>query len=213
MNDGMHPMNTDSKIKVFAYGGLILPESRSQTLEAEIAAIPVRLTGFERFWGFAVPRFHLTTVALRVNSKAHCAGAIFSISPEQLEKLDVREEGYDRIEVPREDITNLDSSEISLEGKVYTYVYKDRSVPSPENPITQSDVDAILVGSLREYGDSFTREIVKTTTGWEDFWINDRRNPRYPWSLRDMQFAEKIDQILKELIPNAFHQRQDDAGY
>lgn len=204
-------MYKDNTFMLFAYGGLILPESRSKTLEAEVIAIPAILTGFERFWGFAVPKFHLTTVSLRLNSKAACAGVLFPVSLEQLERLDLREEGYDRVEVPKDHINILESQAILSAKSVYTYVTTSWHSPSIENPIAQSDVDAILTGSFREHGDFFAREIVRTTTGWEGPWVDDRRNPRYPWALHEAKFSETIDQILRELVPKAFNKRKDNT--
>src|SRR5437867_974695 len=92
---------------IFGYGGLILSESRRMTLGIEVKAVPAILYGFERFWGFTVPQYRLTTVSLKPNDKSTCVGVIFRVTQEQLRQLDLREKGYDRVELPKERIRLL----------------------------------------------------------------------------------------------------------
>lgn len=186
---------------IFGYGGLILAESRHMTLDAEVKATPVIIKGFERFWGFTAPQHHLTTVSLRVNETSVCAGVIFPVTQEQLVRLDEREKGYTRVELLKDYIQFLQPQDSINEGTIYTYIAKVNNVPSLEYPITQSDVDAILTGCLRDYGEVFAREVVQTTSGWEGPWVDDRKTPRYPWSLHNGHFARIIDKILKEMTP------------
>lgn len=206
--------NTHTNI-IFAYGGLILPESRSKTLGTEVKAAPAILNGYERFWGFRVPDYHLTTVSLRPNENATCAGVLFPVTVEQLKRLDLREEGYLRVKLSKERILLLSATEVisSEEMTVYTYMSEVYSVPDLENPIAQSDIDAILIGSLKLYGEEFTREIIKTTVGWSNHWVNDRKKPRYPWSVREVQLANTIDKILRDLVPIAFNKRRRETTH
>lgn len=185
---------------IFGYGGLILSESRKMTLGVEISAVPAILKGFERFWGFVAPQYGLTTVALRSNEMSSCAGVIFPITQEQLVWLDVREKGYKRVELSNDQIQFLQPQESLLKGALYTYISETNGAPSLENPITQSDIDAILTGSLRDFGEAFAREIIRTTNGWDGPWINDRESPRYPWSFHNSRFTQIIDKILNEMI-------------
>jgi hypothetical protein len=118
-----------------------------------------------------------------------------------LTELDLREAGYTRIELPRKQISPFGLQEIPFTKRVYTYITDQVSLPSLEYPITQSDIDAILTGCLRDYGEGFARAVVETTNGWEGPWINDRQKPRYPWSPHDGQYTSIIDRILRELTP------------
>jgi cation transport regulator ChaC len=194
---------------IFGYGGLILPEGRTITLGAEVEAVPAVVSGYERYWGFQAPQYHLTTVALRLNNETTCAGVLFPVTPDQLARLDLREEGYDRVELSREQIRVLRPQAFVSQGAVYTYVAKTDGRPTAENPIAQSDVDAILTGCLKEHGEAVAKEIVRTTSGWESPWVNDRKAPRYPYSLHEDSFVEAIDQILREIVPAAFEQREE----
>ena len=184
---------------IFAYGGLILAESRSMTLGAASVAMPVMLDGFERFWGFAAPAYGLTSLSLRMNQGKKCAGVLFPITAPQLALLDVREEGYERVMVAAQDINPLAPLFGGINGRIFTYIAETENAPSTTNPIVQSEVDAILTGCLREHGEPFAREVVQTTSGWQGPWLNDRQAPRFPFSNHDQQFVTRIDRLLAEV--------------
>ncbi|MCA9998936.1 MAG: gamma-glutamylcyclotransferase [Anaerolineales bacterium] len=184
---------------IFAYGGLILAESRAMTLGAASEATAVILNGFERFWGFAAPAYGLTSLSLRINQDKKCAGVLFPITAPQLALLDVREEGYERVMVAAQDINPLAPLFGGINGRIFTYIAETENAPSTTNPIVQSEVDAILTGCLREHGEPFAREVVQTTSGWQGSWLNDRQAPRFPFSNHDQQFVTRIDRLLAEV--------------
>lgn len=186
---------------IFAYGGLILAESRAMTLGATSTATPVMLHGFERFWGFAAPDYGLTSLSLRMNPDKQCAGVLFPITAPQLALLDVREAGYERVMVAAQDIFYPFVPEFEpINGRIFTYIAHAKSHPTPANPIVQSEVDAILTGCLREHGEPFAREVVRTTSGWESPWLNDRQAPRFPFSHHNQTLISLIDRILADLL-------------
>ena len=45
-----------------------------------------------------------------------------------------------------------------------------------------------------EYGEDFARELLETTDGWSDYWLNDRELARRPW-VRKPEAAE-VDKLL-----------------
>jgi len=49
-----------------------------------------------------------------------------------------------------------------------------------EFPLLQSYFDVVVEGDL-EYGPDFAREILETTDGWNNQWLNDRQLARRPW--------------------------------
>lgn len=181
---------------VFGYGGLILSEGREMTIGVKVEAVPVIIRGFERLWGFTAPQYHLTTVTLRRNENKDCFGVIFPVTNEQLMELDIREEGYARVALRPEQIEFLNPHGSLPAGSVFTYVSDKIELPNEDNPITQSDVDAILTGCIQDYGEDFARNVVRTTTGWEFPWINDREKPRYPWSNHSKEYIGVIDMVL-----------------
>ena len=185
---------------IFAYGGLILAESRSMTLGAASVAMPVMLDGFERFWGFAAPAYGLTSLSLRINQGKKCAGVLFPITAPQLALLDVREEEYERVMVVAQNIHPLVPQFEPINGRIFTYIAQTEHAPSTTNPIVQSEVDAILTGCLQEHGEPFAREVVQTTSGWQGPWLNDRQAPRFPFSNHHQQFVTRIDRLLAEVI-------------
>jgi hypothetical protein len=106
-----------SKGLLFAYGSLVNPADAASTLAAEVEiSPPVRLRGWRRRWSLVrdnhasektfaradsgeVPPF---CVALSVEPAPRDPGpngALLTLTQEQLERLDLREMRYDRIEV------------------------------------------------------------------------------------------------------------------
>ena len=51
--------------------------------------------------------------------------------------------------------------------------------PDAEFPLLQPYVDVVVEGGL-EYGPDFAREILETTDGWNNYWLNDRQLARRP---------------------------------
>ena len=187
---------------IFGYGSLISRESREKTGNTG-RAIPVKIKGLKRFWGLVVPEAKLTALGVIPDKKSQCNGAIFSVSENDLFKFDKREIGYNRIKIKQEDI--IFSNNEKIEGIVWVYVMKEEGVPNKQNPIVQSYVDVIIDGCI-EYDLSFVKEFIITTHGWDSNWIDDRISPRYVRAKKDVD-VQKIDNILREVIPEEFSGR------
>jgi hypothetical protein len=89
-------------------------------------------------------------------------------------------------------------------SNVWVYITNTRVAPTLDCPITQSYLDVVVTGCL-EIGKDFVAEFVRTTDGWDGFWINDRDQPRYRRHIS--ADAEHIDTLLGELIPRQFANR------
>jgi len=73
--------------------------------------------------------------------------------------------------------------------------------PTPDFPMVQSYVDICVNGCLEvealyRSARGFVQEFVKTTTGWNKYWVNDRLYPRRPFIY--VPKAETIDRALQE---------------
>jgi hypothetical protein len=90
--------------------------------------------------------------------------------------------------------------------KVYIFVSNKESIsetgePTSKFPMVQSYVDLCINGcleleSLYRTANGFTQEFIRTTTGWNAYWVNDRIYPRRPFIYAPK--AGGIDKALKE---------------
>jgi len=140
-----------------------------------------------------------------------CTGVIYRISPEELESTDARELGATGAGYIAE---WLEDNEIQVLGgnnvpnltcaRVRWYRMQDDDVlqPSAQFPLVQSYVDLFIGGALdleQRYNLSgFTSEVIRSTEGWSDHWINDR-SPAY----RPFDTNAEAAQITRALLEAA----------
>lgn len=101
---------------VFAYGSLVDPRSASLTLGRQVVPLPARLEGWQRRWStfrdnlrvektFAladgtVPPFIVgLNLERRAGSRPSPNGALIEVTRSELERLDIRELRYERVDV------------------------------------------------------------------------------------------------------------------
>jgi hypothetical protein len=126
-------------ILVFAYGSLVSPASIAATLGAGIEiSPPVRLRGWRRRWSLArdnnasektfaladggeVPRYCMGLNIEPAEGDPGPNGALISLGEDQLERLDLREMRYDRIEV-----TGAIDGDEPASARVFAYTAKPR---------------------------------------------------------------------------------------
>jgi hypothetical protein len=194
---------------IFGYGSLINSQSRNSTASTPVAAIPVRVSpalGYIRSWNDrSLSGF--TALGLRKPLPGEAArtinGVLYPVEVDNMSKFDAREQGYVRVEVPLADIEAVGWQPLPLSGRIWVYVPQDpvRSeepgvgLPGPdaEFPLLESYIDVVVEGGL-EYGPDFAREILETTDGWNNYWLNDRELARRPW-VHDPE-AARVDAIL-----------------
>lgn len=105
---------------LFAYGSLVSPDSAARTLGRPVLdAVPARLAGWQRRWSQArdnlgcektfarrsdgsLPRHVLGLNVERAEGTGGPNGVLIEIGERELERLDVREMRYDRVEVTAE---------------------------------------------------------------------------------------------------------------
>ena len=88
-------------------------------------------------------------------------------------------------------------------GKIWVYipVKADNEpgvglpVASAEFPLLQSYIDVVVEGAL-DYGETFARELIETTSDWSNFWLNDRELARRPWVYNPA--SSQVDALLME---------------
>ncbi len=203
---------------IFGYGSLICHRSRAITAPslASKPAIPVVVEHLSRTWSARVPRQYnmidpgmTTTNELEIHGQTamgivrakntKCSGVLIEVDNIELQHFDIREGGYDRVEIDLIHIWGLNNDDddkeahvvlekaikkrdsVSIESKKYNdssdvedikvWVYIPRtSLPANKNyPIAQSYVDIILRGCL-DYSHNFALHFLNTTQGW---WHHD----------------------------------------
>lgn len=188
---------------LLGYGSLIDKDSREKTGHSK-EATAVRVKGLERGWNNIVSCVGLTAVGVTSKPESVCNGVIVEVPEDDLPKFDEREIGYSRVEFGLDRIIPVENKEIS-QGKFWVYVVDNPQASTKECPIAQSYVDVILTGCLK-ISEEFAREFISTTKGWNNPWVNDRQKPRYPRAMKNPDI-EKIDTLLKEVVPSAFKKR------
>ncbi len=192
---------------IFGYGSLINTASRDSTAGAATPAIPVRVSagfGYIRAWNDRSSS-GFTALGLRkaegIEQAGTINGVLYAVDGDDMAKFDAREEGYARVEVPREDIEAVSWQRLPETGRIWVYVpVKPNGEPGvglpaadAQFPLLESYIDVVVEGGL-EYGDDFARELIETTSDWSEYWLNDRELARRPW-VHDPRSAE-VDKML-----------------
>ncbi|MGZ3725887.1 MAG: hypothetical protein ACXWQQ_08800 [Pseudobdellovibrio sp.] len=182
---------------VVGYGSLVNSESRKITgLTAE--AYPVWLQGFERSWSASFSDLTFCALSALPETQKKMNAVLFKVV--DVNEFDEREMGYDRVEIANDSVVAYDPNmKLPTDSRFWIYIPKKNILgrPHEKNLIWQSYSDVCLAGAL-EHGETFTRDFIKSTIGWDEkFWADDRLTNDYLKVLKNYR-PEKIDQILRE---------------
>lgn len=191
---------------VFGYGSLIERESRTRTNPDAIGAWPARVVGYQRGW------FHqfannvgstCTYLGAIEKPRVPVNGVIYAV--DDFEKTKERETGYTATLVSGE-IMMLDGGGPWTGGDVYIFLSNPGDIsetkePTRAIPMVQSYVDICVNGCLEiealyRTATGFAQEFIETSTGWNEYWVNDRLYPRRPFIYR--RNASAIDKALQK---------------
>jgi hypothetical protein len=179
---------------IFGYGSLLERASRTRTNPDAIGAWPARVKGFERGWFHQGKDFVGSTCTFLGAVKAETKivnGVIYAVA--DLESTKDREVGYTATPIHPGLIEMLDGGAEWIPGiAVYIFLSNPESIsktkaPTKEIPMVQSYVDICINGCLelealyRKVNGSFTKDFISSTSGWNEFWVNDRIYPRRPF--------------------------------
>ena len=170
--------------------------------------------GYRRGWNF---RSNTGFTALGV---VRCAGedagdacdingVVFRVTREMLADFDRREVGYDRVELPKDQLVlhslsesvttseNLMDVELQIRPTetIWVYVPQQTLLADEDHPILQSYVDTVCQGCLEWGGEDMCRQFVASTFDWSPFFLNDTPSSRRPWLFR--KEYNTIDKILQ----------------
>lgn len=185
---------TKQLVGYFGFGSLV----NTATLRTDyIETIPVALKGWRRHWQGrpAVDDPEIALLSIHKYDNAQLYGLIVVDSLENLEAVDEREQGYQRVQLSHDD---FHAQGRDLPANLYVYVANAANEPDSQPPLLQSYLDAVMQGYLNEYGSNGLAHFIETTIGFEREIILDRSQPRYPRAIKlDQTSAELFDNTLR----------------
>jgi hypothetical protein len=167
---------------IFGYGSLINSASRNATV-GKVAF------GYIRAWvnrsssGFTGPGLRKPGT----NEKASTVnGVLYPVENGDMAKYDVREQGYTRVEVPRDEIEPVSWQQLPATGKIWVYipVKADNEpgvglpVATAEFPLLESYIDVVVEGAPGLWRDLCAR-VARDHVGLEQF-LAQRSRTRAP---------------------------------
>lgn len=179
---------------VFGYGSLMLPKARSGLVAA--VSVKGRLRGYRR--GFCVQCEEdgkkMTDMAVYDWPVGEVLGCVLEVTPEQLAKLDKREDGYKR-----------ENEQLNDGRKAWTYCIEedDRDEPDEDYPVYVSYLAAVVLGAYDLAQAEGVRNLIDSADTWRIPMLDDSDGPRHPKAINlrpaDIDAARDIARRYREL--------------
>jgi hypothetical protein len=191
-------------VAYFGYGSLVNELTWLQSERRHPERYPVEVQNWTREWGHCVDAAHgpgcVLTAVERAGSRIQ--GILICCDAADLAQIDAREDGYDRVELQRQDVL---SSVSNLPEKLY--IYKSKSPHyrpgGADYPIWYSYAEAVLHGFLSVFKTEGVDAFIRSTSGWTVPVIDDRDNPQYrrsPQKLISIEHKAYIEQKIRQII-------------
>jgi hypothetical protein len=194
------PSPPSAPVAYFGYGSLVNELTWLQSERRHPERYPVEVQNWAREWGHCVDTPHgrgcVLTALERPGSRIQ--GILICCDASDLAQVDAREVGYDRVELPRQDILSPVSH---LPEELYIY----RSKPphyrpgGADHPIWFSYAEAVLHGFLSVFRTDGVDAFIRSTSGWSAPVVDDRANPRYRRSPKGLISAEDKEYIAQAI--------------
>jgi hypothetical protein len=204
---------------VFGYGSLLNKNTQSEP--DKLQYYPAIVSGFERAWiaqtekppvsGDLPYKYRTTYLGIRkhISDSTRVNGVVYGVSDAELAELQARENtaGYVEVAIDPDHISYIGDKPSSGTESVSAWVTPEGGgkLPDAGAPLVQSYLDLTLIGCIdidRQLGndpvaeDSFSNTFLKTTTGWNGFWENDRAFPRRPRANVGGNYFGIIEELL-----------------
>jgi len=190
---------------IFGYGSLVHKEVAEKTGDT-LSFILVILKNHIRNFRVLVKSSNFAAAGIERKEGAETLGMLVEVPEGELIKFDEREQMYDRVEV-HPDLLELIEGELPT-GIFYVYMPRNPETPGEDMPLAQSYIDVILEAFLN-LDESLAKKVLETSLDFDKPWINDRSMPRYSRYLENID-TEKIDRLLKAVLPECFEKRRED---
>jgi len=187
----------------FGYGSLV----NRQTVDVSEISLKATLNGWERQWAHRAERPWTEqgragpgVCALTITPATDCQidGVLAEVADRDIDALDRREQGYDRVMLPTSDFI-VDHKLPAEPICVYVSSASHCGWANPDYPILQSYIDCVLAGFSQQYGHHGARRFMASTRGWSKPILNDRHSPLYPRAVN----LEPEEKSLIELLLDA----------
>jgi hypothetical protein len=165
------------EIAYFGYGSLV----NEFTWARSYQKVPAEIQNWRREWKHCVDasfgRICALTVSRELSSRIQ--GVFIKCSLSELKAVDNREIGYERVEMPIDDVVDRPDT---LPSRLFIY----RSTPasyrlgSREYPLWLSYIEVVMDGYLQTFGDAGLDRFIATTSYWATPILDDRELPKYP---------------------------------
>jgi hypothetical protein len=155
---------------IFGYGSAMSVESANRTLcresASEVNMSVVRLRDYTRVWHYLASVMfndapeHVIDLAfldLQPQLGASCNGVLIEVTDDELARFDIRETGYDRVDVS-EGVSDLPES-----GRVFAYIGSSPSMDRLKTAVIASQYERMVQDAARHIGDEFLAEFIETT--------------------------------------------------
>lgn len=170
--------------------------------EAILATLSPKF-GYKRSWCFrsstGFTALGMQQIDIENDACLGICGVLFPIpNSESLTAFDLREVGYYRMAVPSHLITLSSNKNCPVIGKVWIYIPEANRLSDPDEnfPILQTYVDICIRGCHDWGGVSLVSDFLISTSGWNDFFLNDTIMSRRPWLHRPDYLL--IDKCLED---------------
>lgn len=210
-----HPRVDTHKVQMMVGYGSLMQEASKKRSDPNVSInYPVMLSGFQRGWFLngctGINKFSTTYLGIIPKRNGHLNAVIYALdNAKGMPDYDQREFGYCRVEVAKKQIKYLAKMPKKFSNaQIWVYVSKPQNVKQPTKscPLVQSYVDIFISGCLELQAKyklpNFTKECIRSTSGWSHAWVNDRIYPRRPFIYQPM--ASKIDKALNEYLPEYY---------
>jgi Gamma-glutamyl cyclotransferase, AIG2-like len=194
---------TSAAVAYFGYGSLVNELTWLQSERRHPERYPVEIENWTREWGHCVDTPAGPMCVLTAVERAGCRiqGILIRCDAADLAQIDAREDGYDRIELPRRDVL---SPVGDLPEKLY--IYQSRSPHyrrgGVDFPIWFSYIETVLHGFLSVFKTEGVDAFIRSTSGWTAPVIDDRDNPNYRRSPKGLISANErlyIEQKVRQI--------------
>ena len=153
------------------------------------------VTGWRRQWVYSLKR-DVSFLSVTQDPQCSIQGLVADVTHIGWDALDVREVGYNRLELPDTALSETGFNGVQIYQADPTHV----DPTAYDKPILLSYIDCVVQGFLEHFDEDGVAAFFDTTAGWERSIKDDRTAPIYPRAqvLSDAQ-TKLIDRHLAKL--------------
>jgi hypothetical protein len=197
------PSPTSAPVAYFGYGSLVNELTWLQSERFHADRHPVEVQNWTREWRHCIDTPHgpgCVLTAVRA-AGSRIQGILIRCDAADLAQVDAREDGYDRVALPRRDVLTAVGD---LPENLYIYTSKSLHYRAGDAgyPIWFSYAETVLHGFLSVFENEGVDRFIQSTTGWTAPVVDDRHDPQYrrsPMKLISVEDRAYIERKIREI--------------